>query len=207
MTAASWTDYFIKLAATGDPAADGAAFLIAAGREDTLAHCRAVAEEAARLALRYGLDPRRARLAALLHDLAVVVPDADRVVVAESLGLIPDDDERRVPLLLHGPIAAAVLRRLGVNDEEVLAAVRDHTTCRPGATPLQLAVFVADKISLDPAAPVRDFVPAVRAAADHSLERAALVYLDWMIPYLQARGGAAHPNALAARDVLRGSVD
>jgi len=198
------TDPFDRLAAGGDPAAAAERFLIAAGRDDTLDHCRAVAEEAGRLALLYGLDVGRTRLAALIHDLAAVVPDAERVAVAESLGLAPDDDQRRVPLLLHGPIAATVLRRrLGVQDEEVLAAVRWHTTCRPGATPLELVVFVADKIALDPTSPERDFVPAVRSAAERSLEEAALVYLDWLIAHLAAIGGRAHPDALAAHRDLR----
>ena len=178
--------------------------MTAAGREDTLAHCRAVAEEAGRLARRFGLDEARARLAGLLHDLAAVVPNPERVATAEALGLVPDEEQRRVPLLLHGPIAAAVVReRLEIEDEAVLAAVRGHTTCRAGAGPLELAVFVADKIALDPAAPIRDFVPAVRRAAERSLEEAAWVYLDRMIDRLAMEGGRAHPDALAAREWLR----
>lgn len=168
-----------------------------------MAHCRAVAGEAGRLAHRHGLDVERSRLAGMLHDLAAVVPDGERVAVAESLGLVPDAGERTVPLLLHGPIAAAVVsQRLGVADEGALAAVRWHTTCRAGATPLELVVFVADKIALDPSAPVRDFVPAVREAAARSLEEAALVYLDWVIAHLAAQGAQAHPDTLAAREEL-----
>jgi HD superfamily phosphohydrolase YqeK len=67
-----------------------------------------------------------------------------------------------------------------------------------------LLLFVADKIALDPAAPARDFVPAVRAAAQESLERAAFVYLDWVVTHARRLGWTPlHPNTPAARDELR----
>jgi len=198
-------DYFAGLVRSGNTVGDVADFLQAAGRAETLAHCRAVAAQARELAVRFGLDVERANLAAACHDLAAVVPHRAAVAIAEELGLDPDPVERVAPVLLHGPIAAAVLRRkLNVTNLDTLNAVKYHTTSRAGASPLELLVFVADKIALDPRATAREFVPAVRAAAGESLERAAFIYLDWVTTNGPRLGWILHPNVLAARSELGG---
>lgn len=197
------TDYFAGLG-RGDIISTVAAFLRGAGRSDTLAHCRAVASQAHALAERFGVDVERAVLAGSCHDLAAVVPHHEAVFVAESLGLAPDPIERAAPVLLHGAIGAAVLRlRLGVSDVEVLDAIRYHTTSRPGAGALERVIFVADKIALDPSSPVRDFVPAVQAAAERSLEAAALVYLEWVVTCGPRWGWTVHPRVKAAYEELQ----
>ena len=125
------------------------------------------------------------------------------IAVAEGLGILPDEVQRAVPMLLHGPIAAAVLSlKLGVVDSDVLNAIRYHTTCRAGASELELVVFVADKIALDPSAPVRDFVPEVRAAAERSLQYAALAYLAWVVDRGPELGWQVHSDAIAAYQEL-----
>jgi HD superfamily phosphohydrolase YqeK len=91
---------------------------------------------------------------------------------------------------------------LGVTDVEVLDAVKYHTTSRPGAHPLERVVFVADKIALDPNSPVRDFVPAVRAAARNALEEAAFVYLDWVVTNGPRLGWTVHPRVQQAHAEL-----
>ncbi len=199
-----WRQVFAKLQSSGDLQHDLSAFLEQAGRSDTLAHCRAVAAQAQLLAERFDIDVKRAKLAALAHDLAAVVPQGEAVAVALSLGLDPNPVERAAPMLLHGPIAAAVLaEKLGVTDLEILDAVRYHTTSRAGAGSLERLIFVSDKIALDPTAPVRDFVPAVRAAAQESLEQAAFVYLSWGLIHGPQLGWMLHPNTIAAHAELK----
>ena len=191
-------NFFANLVSTGDPLADVGVFLGKADRADTLAHCQAVAAQARVLAVRFGVS-----VAAIGHDLAAVVPLEEAAAFAESLGLVPDPIERAAPVLLHGPIAAAVLgETLGIVDREILDAVRYHTTGRPGAGSLERLVFVADKIALDPTAPVRVFVPAVRTAARESLELAAFVYLDWGLTHGPQLGWILHPKFLAAHAEL-----
>ena len=134
-------DPFAGLVSSGDPGADVDVFLLATGRADTLAHCRAVAGQARSLARRFRVDEQKAVLAARCHDLAAVVRQDRAIAVAEGLGILPDEVQRAVPMLLHGPIAAAVLSlKLGVVDSDVLNAIRYHTTCRAGASALELVV-------------------------------------------------------------------
>ena len=199
-------DHFGKLRSSGDPAADVQRFYRDAGRLDTLAHVTQVAAEAQILATRHGADREAILLAALAHDLAAVVPESERIAVAAGMGLLLDEADRRIPLLLHGPIASAVLdKTLGVRDEDVLDAVRYHSTLRAGASTLEKIVFVADKIAYDPTSPHGgEYLPELRAAP--TLEDEALVYLRFLRDHASRHGWRVHPNAVAAYRELTGQV-
>lgn len=197
------TNYFASLFPGGDLAADVERFYRAAGRLDTLAHATQVADEARALAGRYGADETAAHLAALAHDLAAVVPVSEMPAVAERMGVLVGDADRAIPVVLHGPIAAAALAdRLGVGDEEILSAVCYHSTLRAGAGTLEKIIFVADKIAFDPRSPHEgEYLLALRAAG--SLDEAALVYLDFFLDNTWRYGWTLHPRAVAAyRDLV-----
>jgi predicted HD superfamily hydrolase involved in NAD metabolism len=197
-------DYFARLNPSGDPAEDVQRFYRAVDRLDTLAHVTQVAAEAQVLAVRFDADRGAANLAALAHDLAAAVPTAEMIAVAEGMGLHVGEADRAIPLLLHGPIAAAALaEKLGVRDEDVLNAVRYHSTLRAGASVLEKIVFLADKIAYDPTSPHGgEYVLALNAA--RSLDEAALVYLDFLLDNGWRYGWVLHPNAVAAYRDLTG---
>ena len=199
-------DYFEKLCPSGDPTADVRHFYRAMGRPDTLAHVTQVAEKAQDLAVRFGADRAAANLAALAHDLAAVVPAAKMIAVAERMGLPVDGADRAIPLLLHGPIAAAALvKKLGVRDEDVLNAVRYHSTLRAGASDLEKVIFLADKLAYDPTSPHGgEYLPALTAAP--TLDDASLVYLDFLLDNGWRYGWILHPNAVAAYRELTGRM-
>jgi predicted HD superfamily hydrolase involved in NAD metabolism len=157
-------------------------------------HTLRVADTAQDLARDHGLDPERARLAALLHDAAREVPPGECLDLAERWSLPVGEPERESPKLLHGPVAAELARReLGVEDGEVLDAVREHTTGRPGMGPLSLVLFVADKIE-----PARDYpsVGRVRVLARENLGEAAAESLRRSIAHNEERGRPTHPASI-----------
>jgi predicted HD superfamily hydrolase involved in NAD metabolism len=157
-----------------------AAFLRANGHEETATHCGRVAVEARRIARRFGLDADAAEAAGLLHDVSAVIPNADRVRVAEELGLAILDAERDLPMIVHQRLSEVMAAELfGVVDSGILSAIGCHTTLKRDASALDRAVFVADKIKWDQAGDppyLRDIV----AAAEHSLEASAFCYLDYL---------------------------
>lgn len=196
-------DYFEQLVSSGDPAADVRRFYAVAGRQDTLEHVTQVAAVARTLAEQHGADVAAAELAALAHDLAAVVPVADRPAVAEAMGMAPSEADRAMPGLLHGPMAAAALAgKLAVRDAAVLDAARYHSTLRAGAGLLEKIVFLADKIAYDPRSPHGgEYLAAVRSAA--SLDEAALAYLQFVVDNTWRYGWHLHPDAVAAyRELL-----
>jgi predicted HD superfamily hydrolase involved in NAD metabolism len=169
------------------------------------AHTMRVAETAEHLAKLHGLDPERARLAGLLHDTAREIGKEELLRVAGEDGLPVGDFERERPILLHGPVAAKLAREdLGVEDGEILDAVRAHTTGEPGMGLLALALFVADKIE-----PGREQsgVEDLRELAPASLHHAAKAALEDSISCNERRDRPAHPKSRQALEWLRGSGD
>lgn len=165
-----------------------------------LAHCSRVAQLAQWLAQRYDVDPDKARLAGFLHDCARDESPA-RLLELAGLWRIPVTEvEARAPILLHAPVGAELVRReCGVEDIQILDAIRFHTTGRSGMSPLEKIVFVADY-----AEPARDFpgVERVRAAMFECLDTAVRFALDQSLRYLLERGYLVHPNMVAARNAL-----
>ena len=163
-------------------------------------HTLRVANTAEDLALLHDLDEDRARLAALLHDAAREIGPDEFLKLADKWNVNVGESERQSPKLLHGPVAAELARReLGIDDEEVLEAVRAHTTGRPGMEPLALVLYVADKIE-----PARDYpsVGRLREQAREDLHTAALEALRRAIAHNVARGKATHPASIETLDWL-----
>jgi len=174
-----------------------ARFRLSDGRYE---HTLRVADTAEDLALAHDLDADRARLAALLHDAARETEPEGFLRLADKWRLQVGDPERQSPKLLHGPVAAELARReLGIEDEEVLEAIRAHTTGRPGMGPLALVLYVADKIE-----PAREYpsVGRLRTLARENLHGAALESLRRAIAHNEGRGKAVHPASREALDWL-----
>jgi predicted HD superfamily hydrolase involved in NAD metabolism len=190
---------------TGDGLRDVRRFLRAAGRLDTLRHVAQVNAAGRRLARRFGLGLEPVDLACTAHDLAAVIPLREIVSVADELGAPLTAADRAIPQIVHGPVAAAILeQRLGVDDDDVLNAVRFHTTLRAGASRLERLVFIADKVALDPTARHTGFQAELLAARDTaSLVELCLIYLEWAVREGPGLGWTLHPNLIAAREDLR----
>jgi len=176
------------------PAADADVFARERLSAKRYGHTLRVAETAEDLARAHGVDPGRARLAALLHDAARERSSEEFLGLAEDLGLGVRESERESPKLLHGPVAAELARReLGVEDDEVLEAIRAHTVGRPGMGPLSLVLYVADKIE-----PARDYpsVENLRRLARCDLRAAAAESLRRSIAHNEERGRPTHPASI-----------
>lgn len=199
-------DYFAELTPSGDPVSDVQGFYQDADLSGTLAHVTQVAAEARALAVRHGADVAAANLAALAHDLAAVVPVAERPSFAAQLGVGVSEADQALPALLHGPIAAAILaEKLDVRDEDLRNAVHFHTTLRAGASRLEKVVFLADKIAYDPSSPHEgEYLSALQCA--ESLDEAALAYLDFLLDNTWRYRWYLHPQAVAAYRDLVGRV-
>jgi predicted HD superfamily hydrolase involved in NAD metabolism len=165
-------------------------------------HIRAVAAEARRLARLHGVDEDRAMMAAWTHDIARAMEPLELLRLARELGLSPNEVEEAAPILLHGPVAARLLAsRYGVEDEEVLAAARWHSTGRAGMSALEKVLFLADKVEPGKVA-ARPDLAETRRLAETDLDGAVLHYLDLQLVEAVRQGWPLHPDAVAARNEL-----
>jgi len=169
-----------------------------------LRHVSRVAAAARRLARRYGVPLAPVDLAACAHDLAAVVPLREIIPTAEALGVELGGADRLIPQVVHGAVAAAVLRQaLGVSDAGVLNAVTYHSTLRADASDLECLVFIADKIAYDPTATALGYHAALVAVRDTApLRTLCWIYLDWAMRAGPGLGWRLHPHLLAAHAEL-----
>ncbi|KPK47689.1 MAG: hypothetical protein AMJ77_02260 [Dehalococcoidia bacterium SM23_28_2] len=166
-------------------------------------HVERVATEADWLAGGLGEPTReRVELAAWGHDIARALSSQELLDRAREFGLEVSPIEEEAPILLHGPVGAEILRRdYGIDDPEVLAAARFHSTGRAGMSLLEKVVFVADKIEPSKVE-AKPGLSRMRDLADRDLDAAILEYLDQMLTVAREEGWPLHPQAVAARKEL-----
>jgi nicotinate-nucleotide adenylyltransferase len=143
-----------------------------------LAHTYGVVETAVGMAEKFGADPRKARTCALFHDAF-----------------------REVGNLAHGAVAADYMEEeFSIIDEDMLNAVRFHTTGRKGMTVLEKILFLADAIE-----PNRNYpgVDDLRAMAEYDLDKACLMSLTRTIEYVKSQGQELDPRTQEAAEDLR----
>ncbi len=107
-------------------------------KETRREHSFRVAKMACARARSLGIPEEKALLAAALHDCAKNL-SADDALVADCR--VPSD----VPApVLHQYTGARLAARLGVEDEEILDAIRYHASGREDMTPLGKLIFLSD---------------------------------------------------------------
>ena len=110
-----------------------------------LSHTIGVIDTGVRLAERFGENVDRIRLAGASHDIAREVGEGALLACAADWGIDLSSLERHTPLFAHGALAAARLkRRFGVDDAELLHAVRHHTLGDSHFGTFGLILYVAD---------------------------------------------------------------
>ena len=165
-------------------------------------HIYRVVEIARELAVCHGIDQEQAALAALAHDVARAMKDGELLRRAAGMGLPIGVVERRVPILLHGPVGAEILQQeAGLTDISIYKAVYWHTTANPDLDELGKVVFIADK--LDPAKiDSYPYLPQIRQMALQDLDRAILHFLTRQAMDRLNRGELVHPVMVETRNAL-----
>lgn len=168
---------------------------------ETYAHVERTAELARQLAVAHGVDPERAELAGLVHDIADHYSDRELLELAERYGIALSITEARIPKLLHARVGAEILREAGVTDEELLDAVREHITGGPRMSRLSKVLFVADKLE-----PHRDRyyggLDPVREMAMVDLDEAIMRLYAWRMTQLVREGRPVDDRLTVARNRL-----
>ncbi len=162
-------------------------------------HTLGVMQSAIELAERYGADPARAELAAIIHDVAKYWPVQRQAAVIADNGLDADLLNYDAPMW-HSEVGAYVAEHdYGIEDREVIDAIRYHTSGRENMTLLDKIVCLADYIE-----PGRDFpgVDLIREKAQLSLEEGLIAGFDSTLRVLVERGQTIFPTTVLARNDL-----
>ena len=155
-------------------------------------HTLGVTYTAACLAMRYGEDMEKARIAGLLHDSAKYMSSKEKIQTCLKNGLPVSEYEEKNPELLHAKLGAYLARkRYGIDDQEILSAITWHTTGKPDMTLLEKILYIADY--MEPNRDQAPNLPKVRELAFKDLDECLFLILKDSITYLSGRSITIDP--------------
>jgi nicotinate-nucleotide adenylyltransferase len=153
-------------------------------------HSRSTALLARDLCLRYGLNPRAGYLAGVSHDMCKSMASDEllRLVGADGEGL--SEFEKEKPSLAHGRAAAVLLKeRYGIQNRDILEAVKHHVTGSVSMGPLARILYIADKIEVS-----RDYIDPSLREMDTGLDELFAKVLKNTTDWLASRQLAIAPE-------------
>lgn len=161
--------------------------------EKRFRHVLGVEQAALELAERYGYDATKASLAALLHDVAKEVEDAVFLELIDQKQLDPDL-KNWGNNIWHGVVGAYLISAaFGLQDQEILQAIKRHTIGSADMTLLDKVLYVADYIE-----PGRDFpgVEQARQIAKESLDKAVAFETAQTVAHLAKKAIPIYPQTI-----------
>lgn len=115
--------------------------------EHRFLHSMGCAKAAVELAKKFNLDDKKAHIAGLLHDCAKNFEQEKMLEIVEKHLPQIDECEKNNHKTLHAPVSAYIAKtELGIDDEEILSAIRWHTLGHTNMTEFEKIIFLADKI-------------------------------------------------------------
>lgn len=157
-------------------------------------HSVNVSEEAVKLAKFYGADREKAAIAGILHDITKEFSKNEQLQIMLDGGIILDNVQQNAPKLWHSISGSIYVKNiLGIMDEDILNAIRFHTTGRAGMSLLEKVIYIADYTSKE-----RDYngVKTMRKKSLKSIESAMLYSYQFSFGDLTKRKLAIHPDQL-----------
>lgn len=162
-------------------------------------HSLGVEKMATELAKIHGADPEKAAFAGRYHDIAKGFDNHDI-----NHCIMKYDIDRKYmgnPALAHSKVAAAILEHeYGVDDEDVLNAVKSHTTGRVGMSLLEEVVYVADAIEENRNYPE---LKQLQAEARVNLDLACYHIMNYAVQMIMEKGRELDEETLDAREFIK----
>ncbi|GEO66319.1 HD superfamily NAD metabolism hydrolase [Levilactobacillus spicheri DSM 15429] len=157
------------------------------------AHVQRVEHTAMALARANDVDVEQASVAGLVHDYAKQRPAEDFEAAIRAYDMDPDLLNYG-NAIWHGVVGAEFVKReLKITDEDILNAVRHHTTGAVYMTKLEQIVYMADYIE-----PARDFpgVEQARKLTEQELGLGVAFQAKHTLQYLVAKDKPVYPKSI-----------
>ncbi|MDR2832353.1 MAG: bis(5'-nucleosyl)-tetraphosphatase (symmetrical) YqeK [Streptococcaceae bacterium] len=167
-------------------------------------HVLGVEETAIKLAQMNNGDVEKASIAALVHDYAKERADEEMIAFIHSHHL----DEELIIFgnnIWHGIIGAELIKlELGIHDEEILNAVRKHTTGDMVMSLLDKIIYVADYIEPNRRFPL---VEQARKIAFENLNEAVKFETKHTLEYLIKQEALIYPKTITTYNTWVATVN
>ena len=168
-------------------------------------HTIGVMDTAANLAMRYCMPMDKLRIAGLLHDCAKCYDNKELLSRCKKYGLVVTKAEKRAPHLLHAKVGAYLAEHeYRVKDEDILRAIRVHTTGAPDMDMTSQILFVADYIEPNRNRAVR--LEEIRQVAYMDLDVCTLMILEDTIRFLKEKDNPMDSATIDTYDFYKEKV-
>lgn len=167
-------------------------------KEKRYNHTLGVAETAKALAKLNGISEEKAEIAALAHDVAKNLSKENMELIIQENNISLSKVEKSNMDLWHSIIAPIEAKnKLNIEDEEILDAVRWHTTGKEDMSILTKIIYIADMIE-----PNRDFdgVEEIRKITFEELDKGVYAGLTHTIQFLLMKDLLIDENTIKARN-------
>ena len=155
-------------------------------------HTLGVESAAIELGKRYGINPERLAIAALLHDYAKCMSAETKKKLCQKYRIEITPLEEKNLDLLHAKLSAHIARdKYGIEDFEILDAIYYHTTGKPAMTDFAKIIYIADAI--EPGRGSQDYLEKARKLAKTSLDDTMRYLLSETLNFLQSKDRAMDP--------------
>lgn len=155
--------------------------------------------------LKLGLDENKIKYAAILHDCAKNVEEYYFEKLKDKYNLNKDVIFKD-PKIAHAILGVYVAKDIyGVDDKEILGAIRWHTTGKENMSTLEKLIYISDLIE-----PGRDFkedIKTIREALNKDFDNGILVGMDLNIKYLINKHVIIDLESIKARNYLQRSLN
>lgn len=133
-----------------------------------------------------GLDEEKIRLAGILHDYSKIYSDQEMIQVLQKyIGMEALKYQDYLPVV-HSVLAYyEVQAELGVDDEDILDAILNHTTGSPNMKKLSMLIYVADAVEATRNYPDVEYY---RNLAFEDFEKGFFAIIKGTIDLLQRKG-------------------
>lgn len=148
-----------------------------------LTHVFGVADTAVSLAIIHNLDPNKAMIAGLYHDIAKYDTINEQTQYLDQHTI---EHFKAYPVIFHAYGAASYLKEdFHINDQEILDAIRHHVWGRPNMTLLEKIIFISD--SCEPNRKYED-CPRIFELAKTNIDEALFICMDISLQKLIEKG-------------------
>lgn len=137
------------------------------------------------LALLYGADYKDAALAGLLHDIAKYMSNKKLLKECVRYNIPVSKSEKKSPHLLHSKLGSYYAKtEFSIKNQDILNAIKFHTTGRPNMSLLEKIVFVADYIEPNRDEESNPYLKEIRNLAFKDLDETVFQILKATLKYL-----------------------
>ncbi len=113
-------------------------------------HCVNVGNMAKKLAKVHGADEKKAYIAGILHDIAKEMSYKEQLEVLGERNFYPSEYSSKNYRIFHGWVGSIYVKKnFNIDDEDVLNAIRYHTTGRKSMSKLEKIIYNADCVSVE----------------------------------------------------------